>query len=372
MRTYAVIVMLLAAACVSSAQQPKFRTGIFLHHSTGYRIWGPNSSSTSMPAEFAAYNRSHALAAGDTFALTERHWPPTPDNEWSRWHAIFENRDTAADIRQLLAAHKIVMIKSCFPSSQLWGEAGKASDTLTPNLKSIANYKWHWRHIASAMRNLPENFFVIWTNAPLAQGVTTPQQAAFSAAFCRWAADTLARGLDPAFGAFPKNIVVFNIFHILAGTDGILPPAYAVSPMDSHPNSAATVAVAPLLVLETIGAALQYEQDLPVVEPTAVPMRETAVPRTFTLQQNFPNPFNPSTSIDFGLPAASRVRLQIFNLLGQQVVELVNGEKSAGWHRIAWTARSNAGGVYFCRLDAAGDGTPSGGFVSVRRMLLLK
>ncbi|MGA9120168.1 MAG: hypothetical protein WB699_12460, partial [Bacteroidota bacterium] len=109
------------------------------------------------------------------------------------------------------------MMKSCFPSSAMSG-VGTNEDTLSPTVKSVANYKWHWRSFVSVMKARPQNFFVIWTNAPLvAGGGTNATQAALSDAFCRWAKDTLATGQDSVVGAFPKNIFVFDIFHLLAG-----------------------------------------------------------------------------------------------------------------------------------------------------------
>jgi hypothetical protein len=266
MKKCACLFLLLIIAPLGSAQQQKFRSGLFLHHSTGYRIWGPNESPTSVPAEIDAYNRSHTLTDSSTFTLREQHWPPTPDNEWSRWHAIFDNAEPDADIRPVIAANKIVMIKSCFPSSQVWGGIGSAADTTTPLVKSIANYKWHWRNIVNIMKRLPDNFFVIWTNAPLAPGVTTRDQAALADKFCRWAKDTLAAGLDPACGPFPKNVYVFDVFHLLAGDDGILPMMYAVDSTDSHPNRAATLLAAPILVREIFDAAIAYEKTFPVIE----------------------------------------------------------------------------------------------------------
>ena len=88
------------------------------------------------------------------------------------------------------------------------------------------------------------------------------------------------------------------------------------------------------------------------------------------LEQNFPNPFNPSTSIPFALPSAAQVRLSVFNVLGQQVRILLDREVEAGYHRMAWDGRANAGrqagaGVYFYLLE-------SGYFLQTRKMTLVK
>ncbi len=91
----------------------------------------------------------------------------------------------------------------------------------------------------------------------------------------------------------------------------------------------------------------------------------------YDLFQNYPNPFNPSTTIRFNLPVKSRVRLLIFNLLGQQVAELINEEVSAGSIRKVWTA-GVASGFYFYKVEAVSVSDPNRRFVDVKKMILLK
>ncbi len=106
------------------------------------------------------------------------------------------------------------------------------------------------------------------------------------------------------------------------------------------------------------------------------------------LEQNYPNPFNPSTTIRFYLPRTSRVRLEIFDILGRKIRTLVDGVRPAGEYRVTWdgtdgSARQLSGGVYFYRLivngsslnspSAKGPSKSSGqGFVRIRKMMLLK
>ncbi len=83
--------------------------------------------------------------------------------------------------------------------------------------------------------------------------------------------------------------------------------------------------------------------------------KKPPVPTNFGLHQNYPNPFNPTTTIKFDLPTASKVRLTIFNLMGQKVTTLVNGNMEVGSHSIIWDARDDAGhvvpsGVYIYKL----------------------
>ncbi|HSH00813.1 MAG TPA: choice-of-anchor B family protein, partial [candidate division Zixibacteria bacterium] len=92
---------------------------------------------------------------------------------------------------------------------------------------------------------------------------------------------------------------------------------------------------------------------------------DAALPNEFALSQNYPNPFNPTTRISFALPARSAVRLEIFNILGQRIVTLVDEERAAGRYTVDWDARDFASGVYLYRLSA-------GARSLSRKMILLK
>ncbi|GJQ22128.1 MAG: hypothetical protein HBSIN02_24830 [Bacteroidia bacterium] len=75
-------------------------------------------------------------------------------------------------------------------------------------------------------------------------------------------------------------------------------------------------------------------------------------PDRFELFQNFPNPFNPATTISYQLTSPSKVQLVIYNLLGQEVYKLVSGEREAGFHQDAWNGSSFASGLYIYRITA--------------------
>ena len=89
------------------------------------------------------------------------------------------------------------------------------------------------------------------------------------------------------------------------------------------------------------------------------------LPKTYGLNQNYPNPFNPSTRIHYALPEATEVTLEVFNSVGQKVRELVNGQKSAGYHTATFDASGLSSGVYLYKLT-----TPS--FTETKKMLLIK
>jgi hypothetical protein len=89
------------------------------------------------------------------------------------------------------------------------------------------------------------------------------------------------------------------------------------------------------------------------------------VPQQFGLEENYPNPFNPSTTIRYELPKSSTVRLSVMNVLGQEVSVLVNERRDAGVHEVKFDGSNLASGVYIYRLWA-------GDFVATKRLLLLK
>ena len=94
------------------------------------------------------------------------------------------------------------------------------------------------------------------------------------------------------------------------------------------------------------------------------------VPAEFALRDNYPNPFNPTTTIQYDLPISGNVSVIIYNLAGQEVARLVNSAQEAGYHSIIWngtnfTGAQAAAGIYFYQIQA-------GGFVRTKKMLLLK
>ena len=88
--------------------------------------------------------------------------------------------------------------------------------------------------------------------------------------------------------------------------------------------------------------------------------RAAPLPARLQLGQNYPNPFNPATIIPYQLPSPARVRLEVFNILGQRVATLVDGERPAGFHTATWNATDASGrgvgsGVYLYRLLGGGE-----------------
>jgi hypothetical protein len=113
---------------------------------------------------------------------------------------------------------------------------------------------------------------------------------------------------------------------------------------------------ADVLMNESINASLQAQ-----VKP---------VPTRFALENNYPNPFNPTTTIRYALPLDARVNVTIYNIQGQVVRTLVGTDQTAGYYTIQWDGRSDAGmsvasGIYIYRINA-------GQFVAAKKMVMLK
>jgi hypothetical protein len=89
------------------------------------------------------------------------------------------------------------------------------------------------------------------------------------------------------------------------------------------------------------------------------------IPDKFNLSQNYPNPFNPSTTIQYSLPELGKVKLTIFNTLGEEIKTLVNEEKSAGNYEVEFNSENIPSGIYFYQLKA-------GDFIQTKKMILLK
>lgn len=103
----------------------------------------------------------------------------------------------------------------------------------------------------------------------------------------------------------------------------------------------------------------------------SVEMIDHQIPDEFALRQNFPNPFNPVTSIQFALPTDAIVQLEVYNMLGQRIATLIDGEyHTAGTYQAMWDARDDAGreissGIYIYRITA-------GDFIETKKMTLMK
>ena len=89
------------------------------------------------------------------------------------------------------------------------------------------------------------------------------------------------------------------------------------------------------------------------------------LPETFSLDRAYPNPFNPTTTLSFALPVTSNVALEVYNINGRLIDELIKDNMDAGYHSVIWNADNNASGVYFVKMVA-------GEFVNTQKLMLVK
>lgn len=89
------------------------------------------------------------------------------------------------------------------------------------------------------------------------------------------------------------------------------------------------------------------------------------VPTSFSVRQNFPNPFNPTTKIDFSIPSDDNVQIKVFNVLGMEIATLLNEHRQAGMHSIEFNANNFSSGIYFYKVV-------SGNYYEIKKMILLR
>jgi len=156
------------------------------------------------------------------------------------------------------------------------------------------------------------------------------------------------------------------------GLDITVPPATAANLLNHtiaqvEPSYAAELA-ATLAYLENEMPLHRIElqsQPIALSGETTIENTIDSVPEQFSLAQNQPNPFNPTTTIDYSLAKDSPVRIIVYNTIGQVVAVLVDGFQSKGAHRITWNAEHQPSGLYIYRFEADG-------FSAVKKMFLQK
>jgi hypothetical protein len=117
--------------------------------------------------------------------------------------------------------------------------------------------------------------------------------------------------------------------------------------------------------LTSIWLPIVATNELPPTPPDGSQITLNEIPKEYSMNQNWPNPFNPSTTIKYGLPEQAYVTLTIHNTLGQQVATLVNGQQKEGYHEVVFSNPNLPSGVYFYRLQA-------GTYSDTKKLLLIK
>ncbi len=131
------------------------------------------------------------------------------------------------------------------------------------------------------------------------------------------------------------------------------------------PGTAGTVTLYAAGVSGGFSGSWNNAQNATITVSPVSSVKEQTTPETFALEQNFPNPFNPTTTIAYSIPASARVVLTVYDLSGRTVAALVNATQSAGSYRVTFNAEGLASGVYIARLNA-------GSQTAIRKLALLK
>lgn len=98
---------------------------------------------------------------------------------------------------------------------------------------------------------------------------------------------------------------------------------------------------------------------------------KAGAPDNYELFQNFPNPFNPATTISYQLPVDSKATLKVYDILGREVLTLIDNNQNAGFHKVKFNGSDLASGIYIYRLIAK-DKNSINKFISIKKMMLVK
>ena len=184
------------------------------------------------------------------------------------------------------------------------------------------------------------------------------------------------RSIDEINGVWDLQILSeknVNNIELIAKDIISLPDGVSIAILDVQRRIVFTNIFSRKIIFDKIGG-LEYEFKVVVGESGYVDQMIKDllefIPNNFSLSKNYPNPFNPVTNLDFSIPKRSNVTLRVFNMMGQEVITLINEKKSYGNYSIAWNGLDNEGlnvasGVYFAELRTRNAR-------SITKMLLLK
>ncbi len=199
-----------------------------------------------------------------------------------------------------------------------------------------------------------------------------------------WRQQALHRG-DTCYFEISNNKTDWNILRTYITISR--PPGGALNGMDSvvidplyfRPGNDSIFFRFRLTTDDTLESDGIYFDDIEVITTSITNVSDNLdnVPATFALFQNYPNPFNPVTTIRYQLPTNSYVTLKVYNIIGQEVVTLVNEIQNAGYKQVAWNATNTFGnkvtsGVYFYRIDTRENLQSGKSYAEVKKMLIIK
>ncbi len=226
------IVLLLAMGRPASAQATRI---IFLHHSCGQNLieqGGVRQGLTALGYEFYDhdYNEEGLRLADGSYTGTNFN-VPDDNTDPDGFAAIFAQplHDPPDNTFSHLMQYDVIAFKSCFPVSNIWGD------------EHLAEYKSYYLSIRDRIDQYPNKLFIIVTQPPQVPNSSDPEEAARARAFANWLQS------DEYLSGHP-NVVVFDFFGLLAGSDNFLRSDYRVDNYDAHPNNLANSTIGPLFV----------------------------------------------------------------------------------------------------------------------------
>lgn len=159
------------------------------------------------------------------------------------------------------------------------------------------------------------------------------------------------------------NLYKFRLYPDSMNAIGRISPTYNVSVMGIDIESLRPTSDSPngQTIRRFVKGAMDFVDGL----ITSAEQTSTLIPDRYTLSQNYPNPFNPTTKINFSIPKNGIVTLKVYDVLGKEVMTLINEQKAAGSYEVVFNAGNLASGAYFFRMQ-------SGEFSEIKRMMLIK
>jgi len=157
------------------------------------------------------------------------------------------------------------------------------------------------------------------------------------------------------------DMITFNIYRNGQLLESNLTDKYYLD-FDISPN---TEYIYEIFLVDENGNEVISKSDSVTTGTLTSKWRDFVIPKDYSLSQNFPNPFNPTTTISYQLPKSSFVKLTIYDISGRLVDKIIDEKKNAGYYTVEWNAENVCSGVYFYRIEA-------GNFVAVKKSLLVK
>jgi len=233
-------------------------------------------------------------------------------------------------------------------------------------LKNLTNYLWRVKGLNEAGWGSYTNWYKFTTiiDTP---GVTSLLTTNSGSAISDTASSILFKWESAPFaGTYEVQIASDNKFNALISDTAGIPDTVFMY----HPKKLSSSFYWKVRAINIAGqGAWSAVMNISVI--TGINNIKNGVPVVYNLYQNYPNPFNPGTIIGYALPFSSNVKIEIYNILGVKVKELLNGQKTAGYYSINLNTTGLASGVYLYMIEAKSlDGKSE--YMNTKKMLLLK